>query len=726
MAGPRSLNPTCEDYHSDESDHDSVLEENFPRTSPAAPEKANVAAKRSQNSVGSERPPTAERVVSNIDVQSDSGYSSHTAATMSSADSAPSAKSQSPPAAAVHAEPNPPPSPALKKRPALGEERKRSSQQSPRKPLLSRSGSVSSRNTNPPRDRRSTVTADCTDPNCTQCVPNPRVRKSQPPSIASTLDIPYIPSDQRSQRSDPAPTRSSYISPQSPTYSRQPAPYMQGSAVIQPAQSTRRRSSSTARTARPVSYHAGDASQGYWQGMPGGSYPTPPQHGPPPALSAHYNMQQAQASPYPYGGTPPSTYYGAPLPTPPHDSQRPGMPSRNSSNYSARRPTSTYGATLITQGQSTENMPSARYPSQPQSARTERFPQAQLGWRGEDDDEDEDEDSSEYTSSSEEEEEETARARRLMPPPKMKGSTERRPSLRRPKTDHLSDRRMSQSLTFDAPRPRDPRASQVSTAATSRSTSKARPTLVQGTKAQSAFETSSRKDARITVEDSRSRRRSEQIYDKQYDLEARRRSKIYQEATAIPSQRRRGESNGQSKLRDNVDGVEAYMNRTRGSDAPFNDQVHKAAKQRASRGPPGPSDAGSTRSKGSDHKSRVSHSARTTVTNGTSAGGEIRLKVDASAPLSLQFNGDMEGRVLNINPAEDGMAEIVIASARGNETTYAGDRSSVSGNRRSTIGDRDRARRAEESSVSSRGRREQYREDERRPLGRREPIRYRS
>jgi hypothetical protein len=522
---------------------------------------------------------------------------------------------------------------------------------------------------------------------------------------------------------------------------------MQGPAVIQPAQSTRRRSSSTARTARPVSYHAGDAPQGYWPGMPVGSYPSPPQErGPPPAMSAYHNVHQPQVNPYQYGATPPNTYYqpAAPMPTPPYEQQRPPMPSRNSSNFSARRPTSTYGTTLITQGQSTEPMPSARYPSQPQSARTERFPQAQLKWREEDDDDDEDEEdeSSEYSSSSEEEE---ARDRRLMPPPKLKGSTERRPSLRpRPKTDYPTDRRMSQSMTLDAPRERtrDPRASQVSTAPISRSTSKARPALVQHPKAQSAFETASRRDARITVEDSRSRRRSEQIYDKQYDVEARRRSKIYQEeAMAIPSQRRRktdgdsqrrGDSNSQSRLRDNVDGVEAYLNRTRGSETPLNDQVHRAAKQRANRVPSGPSDAGSTRSKGSDHKSRVSHSARTTVTNGTSVGGEIRLKVDASAPLSLQFNGDMEGRVLNINPAEDGMAEIVIASARGNETTYGGDRSSVSGHRRSTVGDRDRdrARRAEESSVrserSSKGRREQYREDERIPLRRREQIRYNS
>jgi hypothetical protein len=40
---------------------------------------------------------------------------------------------------------------------------------------------------------------------------------------------------------------------------------------------------------------------------------------------------------------------------------------------------------------------------------------------------------------------------------------------------------------------------------------------------------------------------------------------------------------------------------------------------------------------------------------------EIRLRVDANAPLSLQFNGDMEGRTMRLIPGEDGMAELVIS-----------------------------------------------------------------
>jgi hypothetical protein len=52
------------------------------------------------------------------------------------------------------------------------------------------------------------------------------------------------------------------------------------------------------------------------------------------------------------------------------------------------------------------------------------------------------------------------------------------------------------------------------------------------------------------------------------------------------------------------------------------------------------------------------------------ASGEIRLRIDASAPLSLSFNNEMEGRNIQINPAEDDTAELVIPSPRGIKNTY--------------------------------------------------------
>jgi hypothetical protein len=164
--------------------------------------------------------------------------------------------------------------------------------------------------------------------------------------------------------------------------------------------------------------------------------------------------------------------------------------------------------------------------------------------------------------------------------------------------------------------------------------------------------------------------------------------------------------------------AEAYQQRTRGTNDPLVDTIHKAAK-RASRVPSNPSDNGSNRS--DDRKTRVSQSARTTVTNG-GGNGEIRLRVDASAPLSLQFNGDMEGRTLQINPAENGMADIVIGNSRGEENSYVSERGSTVGNRKSLVAGSAR-RELEEASVrssrSSQSRPEREPE-QRRPLRRRQ------
>lgn len=45
-------------------------------------------------------------------------------------------------------------------------------------------------------------------------------------------------------------------------------------------------------------------------------------------------------------------------------------------------------------------------------------------------------------------------------------------------------------------------------------------------------------------------------------------------------------------------------------------------------------------------------------------GDEIRIRVNANAPLSVQFNGDMEGRTLRMVPGENGMAELIISGGR--------------------------------------------------------------
>ncbi|KAF2785712.1 hypothetical protein K505DRAFT_368868 [Melanomma pulvis-pyrius CBS 109.77] len=769
MAGPRSLNPTCEDYNSDDGDdaadysgsdpNDPVLEA-F-RRSPAA----NVAAKRSHPSeLGTDASP-ADKVV-HADLQSDSGYSTAALSHASSADSTPSGPTSAPP---------PPPSPAVKRRPTLSDDRKNSSQSSPRKPLQ-RSGSVSSRR---PRERRQTVTTeDCTDPNCTKCGPNAlpssRGRRPDPSPLDSGLDVSYPPFDQRSQRLDPAP---SYVSsPQSPTYNR-PGPYLQGSAIVQPAQSARRRSSSTQRPARPVSYHAGDPGNGFW--APGMPYSNTLQdlRGPPPSMSAFTNMHHPPPQMAPYMPSAPNYYnpgLGHPMQTPPQydvQPQRPQMSSRNSSNYHTRgRPVSGYGPTLVTHEQNPGAMPSARY-APTQNPRQDRYAR------------DEPESESSECESSDEEEAPPRNLRNgridraLMPPPPpppSKTPTPRRPSLRHAATTQVYNSGMSQSQTLpERPRERDPRDSRStrgSNAAPSRASSISRPALIQHPKAQSAFE--SARNAQVVVENSRSRRRqSYQSYDKQYEAEEKRRanrnsrifpadgnraskmyqddgnrkpnstadsgnrsskifandsnrnSRIFAEDAIVPARvsrrqtdsdvRRREEMVAEKNIRATLD-ADAYIRSTRGSNDPLIEKVHMAAK-RASRVPSGPSEAESSRSKGSDKASRMSLSNRTTVTNGGGS-GEIRLRVDASAPLSLSFNGDMEGRTLHINPTDDGMADIVIGNP-GRENVYS-ERGSIYGSKapKAIMARRD----AEDSSVrSERSSHTNRRDGERRVLQRR-------
>jgi hypothetical protein len=762
----RDLNPTVEDYHSDDSE-DPVLE-SF-RRSPAA----NVAAKRSHPSdLGTDKPqPDKEKVV-HIDLQSDSGYSSHTAGTMSSADSVPSAKMSQTSTAPSSAASMPPPSPAAaRRRPTLVEDRRKTAE-SPRKPLQRNNSTASKQR--PPATRRPTLAQpdECRDPNCKTCGPNappPRRAKRDSLALDSGLDLAFPPFDVRSQRSDPAP--STYAAPPSPTYSRQPAPYMHGSTMVQPAQ-TRTRAASTAR--RPMSYH-GDPTPNYFvPGMPA-PYPSPPQeYGPRPSMSAHYTMPQPQhhpqIAPFMMSGTPPSQYYqgGHPMAQAQHMpqaslpyEQRLPLSARTHSNFQPRMPVSGFGAALVTYENNSNNsnsnkaeqpMPSARYGNAPPSARQERFPMKAILHTAHQDSES----SEEYESSSEEDVPVAPPPKQLMAPPKMKSKSkqEQRPVLRHAKTTQVtqvySDRRdrrqsVSQSQTLpERPREKDNRASRVSTAPSSRSISVSRPAPPKRV-TQSAYDTH---HARVLVENPRNSRRQsyqtyEQAYEPQYedDFESeqeerrrRPRSKVYrgEEEDAIlvterPARRRTDASIRRAEYmvgRETarvIDDVEAYQQRTRGTYEPLTEQVHKAAKQRASRVPSDP-----------DRKTRVSQSARTTVTNGNN-NGEIRLRVDASAPLSLSFNGDMEGRTLQINPAEDGMADIVIGGQRGEDDVDRSERGSVRGSRNSMIAGSAR-REAEEVSVksgrSSQGRREREiesrrdrdRDAERRPL--RRPTRY--
>ena len=169
------------------------------------------------------------------------------------------------------------------------------------------------------------------------------------------------------------------------------------------------------------------------------------------------------------------------------------------------------------------------------------------------------------------------------------------------------------------------------------------------------------------------------------------------EAPAPPARTRRGTDAGKGKGRVGEhktkrieSAAEEYISAQRGTHNPLSDHIHNAAK-RASRVPSMPSHSGSSGSE------RHSQSNRTAVAN---ANNEIRLRVDANAPLSLQFNGDMEGRTLRMIPAENGMADLVISGGRGESQYHGSERGSISGERMALVPANPR-RQAEEMTETS-------------------------
>jgi hypothetical protein len=146
--------------------------------------------------------------------------------------------------------------------------------------------------------------------------------------------------------------------------------------------------------------------------------------------------------------------------------------------------------------------------------------------------------------------------------------------------------------------------------------------------------------------------------------------------------------------------AESYINANRGFNETYADQSYRAAK----RGSRVPSEAESSRSRGSDKQSY------------SGGNGEIRLKVDASAPVSLFLNGDLEGRKLQLMPADEGgMAELVISGGNGAERSYISERPRDS--RRAIMPASQPRRDAEEfsekSSRSGRTRRDTHTRDDR-------------
>lgn len=734
MASKKPLQPTVEDYFSDDGHGQGVSIEPF--TPDPSPGKANVRTKRSNpDHMGADRTPTG-RVPANIDVKSDSGYSSQSVAGMSSADSAASAASSQRGPPVLPAAPSPTPTQKPSRPPHSRQQSQQSSQSASRHPLSRRDSQSSRRphNTerrpNPPGPkRRDSRNDECTTPGC-HCspeLPEPRPRpqarrlsmlNTQPHPAESAPDVSsHHIYDTRSQVSDPAQYPSS---PRESLPLRYHAP--QGGPVIQPAVS--RRLSINGRQPRPTSYHG----EPNWprSGMHP-SHPSPQEHGPPPSRSAYMPYAQSPMNPqympaYPPQGHASNAYYHLaqsmqPM-QPMHDQQRPPL--------QARAQTTAYGypapAQAIQVERSDRHMPSTRYHSNALPPAPAQRQQPRIAYPNEEDDGTE--------SESESESESEAEAQYPLRRPQQ-GASQRRPSLRHAKTTPAPPvPEIRRPQTIVVPQPRESRNHDRGQAPrTTRRDSMSRPPLVPTIKSRSEYDSPR---ARVIVEGPRSSRRDSQVYDRPVHREPRRThhqeyndstrskrsSRVYEnvatshdyerdyhdddeevEPVAQPLRRRRGtdvegrrRSHRPVEVRQQAD-AEDYINLNRGERKTLADQSYEVARKRSSRTSGGPSEAESSRSRGSDNN------------------GEIRLQLPNDAPVILNLTGDMEGRALRFVPAENGINELVISSnARGSESAYPGGRGSVRGERRAIMPPsqprRDLEEMTERSSQSNRTKRE--------------------
>ncbi len=672
MQTHRSLAATCEDYNSDASE-----------TVPDTRKQANVAAKRTTPSPALDK----GRRPHGPDGASDSGYSSHTAPTVGSAESAPSLK-------ASHASSSlrvdiptpagaPQPSPT-KRRPQLSDARRLKTDPSPNRASGHARTSSQSRKSRQMQSER--YSGECSDPRC-DCS---RGRPGPPTPLDTPLNVNYMPFV-----TQPSPQ---FYNPPSPQHQRSQTIYAQAGPILEPARSTRR-STSTSR-ARPMSYHAGITPDAYWQPMPYG--PTIDQRGPPPAPPlAPPSAYNTGPMPFPPLMTPPQSgpsYLPPPShlpdasPPSPYRNPRPPMSHRSTETYSTRRPTSVYGPPVVSQDQSRYNtnamvsarQPSARRPTNSSMPRYEPEPE-----------------SDSYSSSDEEDGHDYDRT--IMPPPRAPPVHTRRPSMRQPNppnhyVSRSPQRYQSTSSRTGFDREPDERSSaryssQISTsAASSRPSSSRRPSLA--TASGRSKTTSYPSGAKVTVVESSAssrRRMSYMGHERRAELEAQHRDvEAYQAEVAArarpTSQRREIEAarERENRRRSTIIEGQAYGDSTRSS-LPLTEQTLRAAKRASRISAAASSEAGSGRSRASSSRddggsSRVSGSQRyntevrapsgTNTSNGTATpagagknGEGFKMRIDG---INLEFVGDMAGRTIQLRQQEEGVGvpEVVIAGAQ--------------------------------------------------------------
>ncbi|KAI4232026.1 MAG: hypothetical protein LQ349_005252 [Xanthoria aureola] len=246
-------------------------------TLPETRQTANVAAKRSKPDISRIKVIAMAR-----DEASDSGYSSHTAATLTSGDSSLVSKAGS---ATLTLDTSVESLAAGKKKPTMAEKQSQSIPQSPQKQSRPRAASK-------PRPKETLQQPPCA---CSDCLPKGKAKEDR--SAPSAQSSPMKESKQVRPQSRPT-TTANAPAPKDPESSAQRS--ISNAAVVQPAQPRPRNpgTSSYRATPRPVSFHGGIMTQPtfYPSTHPGRSpsayavqSPFPPPSYPPPTVS-YFNL----------------------------------------------------------------------------------------------------------------------------------------------------------------------------------------------------------------------------------------------------------------------------------------------------------------------------------------------------------------------------------------------------------------------------------------------------
>ncbi|KAI9711028.1 MAG: hypothetical protein M1820_002466 [Bogoriella megaspora] len=650
-----------DDYNSEDS-------EEVPNTS----KSANVASKRAPHTLHSAKVPTTAAP----EDASDSGYSSKTAATMNSADSAKELQGETvaPKKEGKKVVLKETQSPR-RSRPATIIEPRKSSKDTAARPQKSPTKALSRSASQNKRSSREQCTG-CNDPNCPDVLKSslkqPSMRKADP--VENKVDIDYPPPNQAQSR-----RTSQYYETHPSRYEDYYSRPSREAVSMTPAHS-RPRARSTSR-ARPQSHYdvPPEAYYGDYR-----SYRS--ERGPPPSLSAWTNLPQ----PYPYpGSTPPSSVFAPAVQLHPSPSSRRPLLTHTTTDpaYSTRssRPSSMYGSAgpLVTYGPSDMSTgPSARRAdpvSQQSRPRDVEF------YSDSEDDDDDDEAVFEPIDTS------------LMPPPS--AFPKRQSSLRR---QTISAPRSYDASPIERPDPFYDQPPVTTTTTTIRRQSSTRaqrppPAPSVGSKANSYSNASG--SARIYPESSNTQRRRSiytenepqaQVQQRSYEAEKR-------ASTYAAAERYQAETSG------SVDPTGYFQDSARsaatttirappalGSSQQQQQQQQGQQQQKETQQLPRPSRAPSAAGSGRSVSSRTSFAAE----------GSIRLKVNTSQ--GLELSGDMEGRTINLMPmGRDGVAELVIGGREGSVYGGGGSRAGAR-SRVATEGGRGRR----ESSVRRRGERE--------------------